>query len=96
MVLTGSGIGIEENLHKNDFSAYPNPFNQTLEIEWDPSQADKPLLKVSNTQGQIVFEKLMNNNSGAFTIDSRNWPKGLYLIEFSDAQSTSSQVCIKQ
>jgi len=63
---------------------------------WDPSQASKPLIKVSNSKGQIVFEKLMESNSGRFSIDSQSWPKGLYLIEFSNSQSSSSQVCIKQ
>jgi len=96
VVLRGSNVGLNEALSKGDFSAYPNPFGQSLELVWDPSQASKPLIKVSNSKGQIVFEKLMESNSGRFSIDSQSWPKGLYLIEFSNSLSSSSQVCIKQ
>lgn len=95
VVLTGSGISVAENLNENDFSAYPNPFNQSLELAWERSQADALLLKVSNSKGQVVFNEMISN-TGSLKIDTQNWPKGIYLVQFDSDGQQVSKLCVKQ
>jgi hypothetical protein len=95
VVLTGSGIGMAENLNADDFSAYPNPFNQSLELEWERSQADALVIKVSNSNGQVVFNESISN-TGKLRIDTQSWPKGLYLVQFDSDAKQVSKLCVKQ
>ncbi len=95
VVLSGSGISVAENLNENDFSAYPNPFNQSLELAWERSQADALVLKVSNSKGQVVFNEMISN-TGSLKIDTQNWPKGIYLVQFDSDGQQVSKLCVKQ
>jgi len=96
VVLTGSGIGLVEPDFENGFAAYPNPFDQLLAIEWEPWQADDLEVRISNSRGQIVFEKRIESNTGKLSVDSQTWPKGVYVIQFKSAKMTTSQICIKK
>jgi hypothetical protein len=95
VVLTGSGIGLAESLNANDFSAFPNPFNQTLELEWERSQADALVIKVSNSSGQVVFNESISN-TGKLRIDTQSWPKGMYLVQFDSDANQVTKLCVKQ
>jgi hypothetical protein len=96
VVITGSGIGLNEPDFDNGFAAYPNPFDQSLAIEWEPWQADDLEVRISNSKGQIVFEKHIESNTGKLNVDSQSWPKGVYVVQFESAKMTRSQICIKK
>ncbi|MDD2634112.1 MAG: T9SS type A sorting domain-containing protein [Bacteroidales bacterium] len=67
---------------QTDFTLYPNPVNDLLNIEISALNTDNVELIILNSTGQIVFSSKENICSGqnAFNYDVSSLSKGMYLI----------------
>ncbi|GDX53484.1 hypothetical protein LBMAG27_25310 [Bacteroidota bacterium] len=89
-----TGIGINEIEPIGYFRIFPNPANEILSV-----QLSKPFennsIEISNSLGQIVFSKALNNISE--TINLKSFDEGLYFVRIScsDIIETKKLVLIK-
>jgi photosystem II stability/assembly factor-like uncharacterized protein len=73
-----------------DFSAYPNPANDVLEITSNILQNLDLWFTISGSTGQIISRELWKNTGGSFsrTISTKDFPNGVYTIQASDGNNT--------
>ena len=62
---------------------YPNPTTNLLQIKSDKLLTS---VRVFNVKGQLVWEN--ENPNTTFTLEMKEFGKGLYLVEFSTASKT--------
>jgi choice-of-anchor B domain-containing protein len=79
-------------------SAFPNPFSETVTVEYELEATDKNAkLLVFNTLGQLVEQKNLSENPKGVVSFGENLPKGLYVLSIQTTEKTSKQVkVIKQ
>jgi hypothetical protein len=80
--LTVNDVSSAPTLKTDYLSVYPNPSSDRVYINWKEEYAPNSLVKIFNTQGQLVLERTLNlspmdKNSG-FSIRELN--EGLYII----------------
>ena len=61
---------------------FPNPFNDDLEIELPSSNTDFEI-QVLDISGRKIYENSLSGNA-LFNIDTDSWPKGTYVITFTN------------
>ncbi len=63
---------------------YPNPANDILHIEIEPSgmEHENIYLRITNTDGKLIFVEQAEQlkNPGSIDIDTINYAKGLYIL----------------
>ncbi len=81
-VSEGNITGIIPVTLKTDFTIYPNPVTDLLNIEISALETDNVELIILNATGQIVFSNKENIHSGqnVFNYDVSSLSKGIYLI----------------
>ena len=86
-----SGTLKNENFDKSNFSIYPNPVNDVLNIQ---NKANLPIEKllIFDVFGKKILQKISNFNQ----IDIQNVPSGLYFLEITIDGKTSRNKFIKQ
>lgn len=87
---TGGATGIFEKSRNMRFSIYPNPVSETLQIKLSEVTPIRSVT-ILKLNGQKVKEE--NNVS---SIDVRDLPKGLYLVQVTTDKDISTQKFIKQ
>ena len=70
------GLDLTEIDNENYHTIYPNPIQNTLNIEGD----DNMVINVYNSLGQNVYSVECENN---VNIDVSNWKAGLYIININ-------------
>ncbi|MBX7180722.1 MAG: T9SS type A sorting domain-containing protein [Bacteroidia bacterium] len=77
--------------------AFPNPFRNTLTIQWPFTQIQASL-KIWNKEGVLVFEKEIPNALGqSQTLEEMNQlASGIYFLELSSGSFQASQKLIKE
>jgi glucose/arabinose dehydrogenase len=73
---------------KQEIQVYPTLINNNLLNLSLSKQASK--MQLINSSGSIVFEKNLNNLSGAITVQLPNLPKGMYLVRVITASEAST------
>jgi len=81
--------GVDENSANNDVSIYPNPNNGIFTLT---VKAKNVLVKVMNTQGQVIFSK--NNVNTNEQIDLSNNAKGIYFVTVTSNEAVTTQKVI--
>lgn len=77
-------IGIKRNLKAiRNFEIYPNPTNQTLNIQFTNLNIQYPVIKIHNITGQQVLTQTIHTQN--YSVDVSNLSKGYYIISVSDA-----------
>ena len=66
-------LSVEDNIVKTEFSVYPNPFNNDLNVS---SQIKVENLRLYNISGQLV-KQVKNSNS----LNVSELAKGIYILE---------------
>ena len=79
-------LGVEDNV-LNDFSLYPNPAHDVLNIE---SQQEIETVKIYNLQGQLIKEVSTNS------IDVSNLNTGLYFVQVTIEGKSITKKFIKE
>jgi photosystem II stability/assembly factor-like uncharacterized protein len=64
------------------FKAYPNPSQGRFQVELMTTEPGDARLQVTNIAGQVVFEKIISNQTGTLSemIDISGQPKGVYQL----------------
>jgi hypothetical protein len=79
-------LGNEENIFKNNYTIYPNPFSQITTIETEKILSNVEII-LYNSLGQKVKE--LNNLFGnLFTINRDNLSNGLYFLKLKQGETT--------
>lgn len=79
-------LGISKN-ELNSIGLYPNPATNFLQL----SSAQNGTLQFFSTQGQIVYETILNND---LQVDVSHLPRGLYLVKLTNDTSVAQQKLI--
>jgi Peptidase family C25/Propeptide_C25/Peptidase family C25, C terminal ig-like domain/Secretion system C-terminal sorting domain len=79
-------------------SAYPVPFANSLTVRMNSMRAAQASIRVLNSIGSVVEERLVNVASGTNTwiMDAQNWASGLYTIQFITGEGIESLPVVKQ
>lgn len=67
-------------------SLYPNPFQSELYVQIPFSTASSEL-QVTNLAGQIIFQTIIPSATPRWTLNTEDWPQGLYWIEIQQEGS---------
>ncbi|RYZ51980.1 MAG: T9SS type A sorting domain-containing protein, partial [Sphingobacteriales bacterium] len=89
--------GIAPVAANKDFSIYPNPFSDKINIEWKGKAQSKITMRMMNILGQEVFANTMILNAGANTVSLPELISGNYILLIQDASGNSwSQKVLKK
>lgn len=96
-------LEINENINDLEFkinNVYPNPFNPTTNINFDLNNLEKISISVFDLNGNIVEklidDKLMEPGNYNITWNASDRASGIYFINFSSNEKTSTQKIILQ
>jgi hypothetical protein len=84
-------VGINENLHKQVFSIYPNPFTNSLTITINTSKEEEYNVKFFDVLGKEYNVTHEISSAGKLEIDTRHLPDGIYFV-FIQNSETSERV----
>jgi hypothetical protein len=94
---------LEKYTTKNDEVAepirvFPNPAKETFTIEIQTNEEKAALrVEVTNAQGQSFFaESLIVDKFKSITIDSRELPKGFYVVKIYDGKNLVVRKVVKE
>ncbi len=74
---------------KWNIAAYPNPFGQTLTLNYQLDNIkETKVLTISNISGQVLHAQKIDNNEGVVSIN-QNWANGVYFVKIQTATFTS-------
>lgn len=84
------GVVNQEQTRLSNTTAYPNPFNDNLNLVLDINSDTYASLEILNYQGELVKEVYAGNlNEGQtykFEIDSGTWPAGFYFYKLTSGE----------
>jgi choice-of-anchor B domain-containing protein len=70
-------------------NAYPNPFNQTINIDYQlENSPDLKILTISNVVGQVLFSQKIENTEGVVSVNP-NLVSGIYFVIIQTDKMTS-------
>lgn len=72
----------------NTFNLYPNPFSNTVEIDYSFATAELGILQITDMQGRIVSEHVLNSQSDSKTINTDQWSTGMYIAKLIQNNNT--------
>lgn len=75
---TPDPVGVE-NISNNKLSIYPNPANQSLNVDFGSVKANNAQLQLINTIGQVVYTGT-SNSASINTIDVSSLGAGIYFL----------------
>ncbi len=93
----GASLGqatTRNTLPELNFEAYPNPFSESIQINL--INTEKGGIKVIDYYGRVIHEiKLVGEGVIRKTLDTSNWPGGLYYVEYHTGKRFRVQKIIK-
>ncbi len=94
LVLEGEPNSIQTSINTDfELLAYPNPFSDQINVQFDVNGATASQLEVHNLLGQVIEVVNLNNDKGTLQIGA-NLPKGIYLIKIQADQEISKTIKI--
>jgi len=63
---------------------FPNPFQESIQIEWETFPIEPPTIRIYDMMGILLKTEQMYNNQD---IDCSELPRGLYLLEINRTQT---------
>ena len=90
-VVTEDGITVELILgitsdFFTDFSIYPNPTTELLNIRYDKILSEKMNVNLIDMNGKALMnQEILKGKDGSLQIDMRPYPSGQYILKFEDA-----------
>ncbi len=65
-----------------DFSMYPNPTADVLNIEYTEIKDDNLVMEIVSLEGQVLYKKALDKSKGSFQYDTALLKPGMYLVRF--------------
>jgi hypothetical protein len=90
MLMNGGWLAINENTLDN-INIYPNPSNGVITISTTPSNSY--IIKAIDVLGNVVYS---DSKIGKSSIDLSSFGAGIYIIQLSNENSTSSKRVVIQ
>lgn len=91
--VVNSTVGIAHVHDKTRFSIYPNPAKELLWVDMNATHATFVELKVVNTLGELLYYKQKRIlDSRTISLDIRNYPTGVYLIQLTTDEGAHTQL----
>ena len=72
-------------------SAYPNPTAGMVNIRYLSSVVKTKEIRITNLQGQVLFQQMVEGKRGEIRIDASTWNPGLYLAVLSGEKEQVQQ-----
>ncbi len=88
-------VSVPEYPEMDIVSIWPNPARDILNIKLD-RQTEAVELSISDMQGRLVSKQTFENPQNVMTFDMSELPSGIYMINLSDGQRSSSRKIIHQ
>jgi hypothetical protein len=85
---TSFGTGVENDFTSNNVAITPNPGNGFFNIQLPITNSEKRIV-VINALGQIVYDKLIQDNS--FVVDLSTMPSGMYFLRIDGEGISASE-----
>lgn len=80
-----------------EFSVYPNPVNDQLNISLNKAQAQSIQYRILSLEGKVVLSHQLNSQNSMIQIDNlENLKPGLYFIELTSPEGRSTERFMKQ
>ena len=90
-------VGIEENELALNFTLYPNPVQNELNINVQSAQNGMSQVRVLDAIGQVIYsQSVVITNQSLITIDTQNWVNGVYSLEIRLNETAQHGLFIKQ
>lgn len=92
---------IAQNISLNNtatFEAFPNPFQEVLNIKFNPTTEEACHLRITDVMGKEVDRKTYQpilNSENNYQIYTQNWPKGLYFLTIVQGEERKTLKVIK-
>jgi len=95
--ITSNSSSIEE-YRLSQLSAYPNPFENRISVQFESSSFQQVNLEILDIKGKTIYSSELQAEIGdnSFDITTDTWAKGVYLIRVNGAFGTQVQKLIKQ
>ena len=74
-------INVDDIFVNNDVNIFPNPNDGNFTIIFQQSISERINIQLTNLQGQLVFEKNMDNISHQMNIQTNGLPTGIYFLQ---------------
>ncbi len=94
----GTYLSIDENDINNSINVYPNPSDESIQIEWEGPDEPGAKLSITNAVGQSVYSETINlsNQKRSNTIDLRGNNPGIYILTIqSEKKLLRKKIIIK-
>ncbi|WP_118972278.1 T9SS type A sorting domain-containing protein [Taibaiella koreensis] len=82
-------ISVRPLTANKDFTVYPNPFSNTISIDWKGQQQSNTTVRLVNIIGQEVFQARLSLKPGQNKLDIPAVAKGNYVLLLQDAAGKS-------
>lgn len=92
-IMPGCYLGFTEVDQLEEFSVYPNPANNQVNIHWNKIENTEVI--VYNSTGQIVLKKIVNQQN-QIALDISTLPVGVYTVRCMIDERMYSELFVKQ
>jgi len=76
---------------------YPNPANQSLNVDWTGTEAGNSQLRLVNTNGVQMYTNTITGNGALHQqINMEGFPSGSYILEVINGSMTASKIIYKE
>ncbi len=83
-ILTGQQVLATNDFEvaeKKSFEVYPNPFTNTIQIEFSDVTSDSIIIEIYNTLGMKVYKEVVTNGSNTIRIENELTTTGIYFMK---------------
>lgn len=99
--VNGSGVCLPTAIRNNksiDFSIYPNPSNDVINIRFanNLSNENNATLSIVDVLGQTILQQAIVLNNGSETINISNLSKGMYIVNIIHAGQNNVTTFVKE
>jgi hypothetical protein len=91
-------VGVEEQNLFTYFNAYPNPVDNTLNLNFNAKKSQKVDISLLNLTGSIIYSKSLDVNEGyqSATLDVTNLTGGVYILQLKSDNGVMTRKVVVQ
>jgi hypothetical protein len=94
MPLEEKSLKVEE-LEKSRLVIYPNPSQTWAQVQYElPIDAERGMLRITSTSGQVVQERSVNQSQGTITLITKGWTAGVYFVALYSKEELVEQTTL--
>lgn len=79
---------------ENGLLVYPNPFEETLHLQWLQTDFATAEIRVYSADGRLRYQE-QTDNAGLRTISTQDWQAGLYILQVRSGDKVYTEKVIK-